>query len=46
MSTFAELKPDYERLWSTVTVRLERTGTVDRIARNLLRYKAQYQTLS
>ena len=45
-NTFAELKSDYERLFATMTVRLERTGTVDRIARKLLGHKAQYQTVS
>jgi lysozyme family protein len=43
--TFAELKPDYERLWATMAVRPERADIVDRIARELLRHKAQYLTV-
>jgi lysozyme family protein len=46
MATFAELKSEYEHLFATMTVRIERTGTVDRIARKLLGHKAQYLTVS
>ncbi len=44
--TFAQVKDEYARLWSTMLVKQDRAPTLDYIARRLIAGKARYQTVS
>src|SRR5215510_3215489 len=45
MFDYLELKSDFARLWDSMDVRPDKRELVTRIARKLLRHKAQYQTV-
>src|SRR5262245_2393450 len=43
MFDYSELKSDYAGLWDSMNVRADKRELVTRIARKLMRHKAQYQ---
>src|SRR5262249_44802043 len=45
MTSFADLKSEYENLWATMKIRPERAAMVDAIARKLIGRKARYQAV-
>src|SRR5215510_5796407 len=45
MFDYSELKSDFARLWDSMDVRPDKRELVTRIARKLIRHKAQYQTV-
>jgi lysozyme family protein len=46
MWTFADLKWEYETLWDSMRIRPEKSETVTRLARKLIRAKPRYETVA